>query len=346
MLIRFQFYIQILLILGGICCAILFSSCRKPGENGGNLSAESDTIESQSTTLFPIRFLPQWTHQAQFAGIYMAQKKGFYRDYGLDVRILPGGPDSPSYESLQSGKTDITQLFLITAMTRDAENSNLVNLAQVSQKSALMLVGKKSHGIKSVADMNNHSLGLWRSDFRDLSLIFIKQNKLNMNIVNIDFTINLFLNDAVDMINVMRYNEYHKVLQAGIDPDELFAVSFSDVGLNIIEDGIYCRRDYFELYPDQCKKFAEATMDGWLYAINHQEETIDTVLDIMRRHHIPANRPHQAWMLQEMRNVIMARPNEIGVLRSSDFQAVKDLLSNQGNPVTKQSYESFYPYGK
>jgi len=346
MLVKFRHHIQILLVLGGIFFTLFCQSCRKAGETGENLSAESDSIESQSTTLFPIRFLPQWTHQAQFAGIYMAQKKGFYRDYGLDVKILPGGADSPSYENLQDGKTDITQLFLITAMTRDAENSNLVNLAQVSQKSALMLVGKKSRGIKSIGDMNNRSLGLWRSDFRDLSLIFVKQNKLNMKIVNIDFTINLFLNDAVDMINVMRYNEYHKVLQAGIDPEELFTVSFSDVGLNIIEDGIYCRRDYFERYPDQCKKFAEASMDGWLYAINHQEETIDTVLDIMRRHHIPANRPHQEWMLQEMRNVIMARPNEIGVLRRSDFQAVKDLLISQGNPVTQQSYESFYPYGK
>lgn len=334
------------LCLLGLAGVFFISSCQRMESPAGDLNTSSDSTKSSSETLFPVRYLTQWTHQAQFAGIYMAEKKGFYRNYGLDVTILPGGPDAPAYENLESGKTDFTQLFLITAITRDAENSNLVNLAQVSQKSALMLVGKKSRGLNSIADMKNRSLGLWRSDFRDLPLIFMKQNNLNMSVINIDFTINLFLNDAVDMINVMRYNEYHKVLQAGLDPEELFAVSFSDVGLNIIEDGLYCRRDYFERYPEECKQFAEATMDGWLYAINHQQETIDTVLSIMRRHHIPANRPHQEWMLKEMRNVIMARPNEIGVLRRSDFEAVKKLLTEQDNPVTAQSYESFYPYGK
>ncbi len=329
--------------LGGL---FLVSSCKKMDPQEKDLASPRDSTQNLSHSLFPLRYQTQWTPQAQFAGIYMAEKKGFYRNYGLDVTILSGGPDSPAYENLESGKADITQLFLITAINRDADSNNLVNLAQISQKSALMLVGKKSRGIKSINDMKNRSVGLWRSDFRDLPLIFIKQKNLNMKIINIDFTINLFLNDAIDMINVMRYNEYHKVLQSGIDPEELFTVNFSDVGLNIIEDGIYCRRDYFERYPQQCKNFAEATMDGWLYAINHQQETIDTVLNIMRRHHVPANRPHQEWMLKEMRNVIMARPNEIGVLRKSDFEAVKKLLTEQDNPVTLQSYERFYPYGK
>jgi len=323
----------------------LTAACSKETAKPETGADGQDSSATSTGNLFKIRYQTQWMHQAQFAGIYMAQKKGFYRSYGLDVDILQGGADNPAYESLESGKTDITQLFLITAMTRDAEKGNLVNLAQVSQKSALMLVGKKSHGLASLKDMNHKSLGLWRSDFRDLPLIYLKQNKLNMNIVNIDFTINLFLNDGVDMINVMRYNEYHRILQAGVDPEELFTVNFSDVGLNIIEDGLYTTRDYYDRYPEACKRFAEATMDGWLYAINHQDETIDVVLDIMRRHHIPANQPHQEWMLQEMRNVIMANPNEIGKLKETDFNKVKDLLISAGSPVSAQPYSRFWVDG-
>lgn len=332
-------------ILGGLFLLAVLACQKEPDAWHGKSHLAKPAAEP-TDSLFKLRFLPQWTHQAQFAGVYMAEKKGFYRSYGLDVQILPGGADAPSYDNLQSGKTDITQLFLITAMTRDAENRNLVNLAQISQKSALMLVGKKDQGIRSQKDMNGRSLGLWRSDFRDLSLIYLKQNKLNMDIVNVDFTINLFLNNAIDMINVMRYNEYHRILQAGIDPDDLFTINFSEEGLNIIEDGLYCTRAYYNRYPEQCKRFAEATLDGWVYAINHQEETLETVLNIMRRHHIPANKPHQAWMLQEMRNVFMARPSEIGILRKTDFELVKNLLIEQNNPVTPQSYESFYPNGR
>ena len=273
----------------------------------------------------------------------MAAKKGFYRNYGLDVEIQPGGPDYPAYETLEKGKSDVVQLFLLTALSRDAGKNNLVNLAQISQKSSLMLVGKKNRGINSIRDLNKKSIGLWRTDFRELSLIFLKQHKLEMDIVNVDWTINLFMNDVIDLMNVMLYNEYHQILQAGSNPEELFTIPFSDVGLNILEDGLYTTRDFYNKYPNECKRFATATMDGWLYAINNQEETLDTVLDIMRRHHIKANRPHQAWMLKELKDVILAKPGIIGVLQEPDYVAAQNLLIRQNIPTTNQEYRSFYP---
>jgi len=336
-------YILMIILLSYIMVGGIIS-CKGRSDNFGNVKPDPQVSPTGNESTFTIRYRPQWYHQAQFAGIYMAYKKGFYRNYGLDVVIQEGGMDNPAYESLESGITDVTQLFLITALTRDAEKNNLVNLAQVSQKSSLMLVGKKSRGINSIQSLRNKKLGLWRSDFRDLSLIFDEQNNLNMQIVDIDYSVNLFLNDVIDVMNVMRYNEYHQLLQSGIDPDELFQVEFSELGLNIIEDGIYCTREFYEKYPRQCRDFAQATMDGWMYAINHQEETVDDVLAIMQEHRIAANRSHQAWMLKVMREVILAHPKEIGKLRESDFNQVIDLLRKQSRPYTKQTYREFCPH--
>jgi NitT/TauT family transport system substrate-binding protein len=321
---------------------LLLSACKNNNQNEATSKSDPKFDSHTSTDLFTIRYRPQWTHQAQFAGVYMAQSKGFYKNYGLDVQILPGGPDFPAYESLQNGTTDVTQLFLLTALSRDAEHNNLVNLAQISQKSSLMLVAKKSRGINSVEEMNNKSIGLWRTDFRELSLIFMRQNKLSMNIINVDFTIQLFLNDGIDVMNVMRYNELHQIMQTGLNLDELFTVAFSDVGLNIVEDGLYCTRKFYDAHTTESIKFAEATLDGWMYAINHQEETIDVVLDIMRRHHIPANKPHQAWMLKEMRDVVFHKSKKLGVLREDDFNQARELLKTQGDPVGQQKFISFY----
>lgn len=332
------FLLLLLMFMGGV------ASCKGKTDKGAGAKAEPVIPNSGDAATFTIRYRPQWYHQAQFAGIYMAYKKGFYRNYGLNVVIQEGGMDNPAFESLESGITDITQLFLITAATRDAEKNNLVNLAQVSQKSSLMLVAKKSRGINSIQSLRNRTIGLWRSDFRDLSLIFVQQNNLNMRVVDIDWSVNLFLNDVIDVMNVMRYNEYHQLLQSGIDPDELFQVEFSELGLNIIEDGLYCTRDFYQKYPKQCQDFAQATMDGWMYAINHQEETVDIVLSIMQEHHIAANRTHQAWMLKVMRDVILAHPQEIGKLRESDFNQVIDLLKKQSRPFTKQTYKEFCPH--
>jgi len=130
-------------------------------------------------------------------------------------------------------------MSLITAVKRDAENGNLINLAQITQRTSLMLVGKKSRGINSIPDFEGKRIGLWKTDDRLLSLIFLQQNKLNMDIVDLDITINLFLKDGIDVMNVMRYNEYHQIIQAGIDPEDLFSVAFADIGLNVADNGLY-----------------------------------------------------------------------------------------------------------
>lgn len=346
-----RFYMQILrmlfkplfLALVGVIAVLLVASCKASDPKDNNALAPSPSPSNNGSGSFVIRYRPQWYHQAQFAGVYMASKKGFYRNYGLEVDIQPGGPSFPAYESLESGKSDVVQMFLLTALARDASKNNLVNLAQISQKSALMLVGKRNRGLSSIRDLDNKSIGLWRTDFRELSLIFLEQHKLNMKVVDVDLTINLFMNDVIDMMNVMRYNEYHQILQAGLNPDELFIIPFSEAGLNILEDGIYTTREFYNKHPEECKKFAAATMDGWLYAINNQEETLTTVLDIMKRHHIKANRPHQAWMLKEFKDIVLAKPGVIGVLQEPDFDAALNLLKRQGIVTTGQEYRNFYP---
>jgi len=298
----------------------------------------------KNQTLRPVRFLPQWHHQAQFAGVYVAKEKGFYENYGLDVIIQSGGPSAPAPQHLIAGKTDITTLFLLSALSLRDQGHRLVNLAQISQKSSLMIAAKKSKGISSIADLNHKKIGLWRSDFRELSLIFMKKNNLDMQVVPIDWTINLFLQGPIDAMNVMRYNEYHQIIQSGINPEELFIVPFSETGLNIVEDGLYCMESFYLSDPRLCKDFAEATIDGWLYAVNNQAEAIKIVLEVMHRDYLPANRPHQEWMLKTMREVLLARPGVVGTLLESSFNEAQDLMLNNGLIKTRTPFREFYPY--
>ncbi|HOU26224.1 MAG TPA: ABC transporter substrate-binding protein, partial [Candidatus Cloacimonas sp.] len=269
----------------------LLTGCKKSDKQNGAITQSNMEQSPYSTGLFTIRYLPVWTHQAEFAGVYMAQKKGFYNDKGLNVLIQTGGPHYPPYDNLQDGHSDIVQMSLLTAIKRDSEKDNLVNLAQLMQRTYLMLVGKKSRGINSIADFNGKRIGLWKTDDRLLSLIFLQQHKLNMDIVDLDTSINLFLKDGIDIMNVMRYNEYHQLQQAGIDIEDLFTVSFADIGLNVADNGLYTTREFYEKHSKHCRDFVDATIEGWLYAINNQEETISTVLEIMHKHHLPANRP-------------------------------------------------------
>ena len=89
-------------------------------------------------------FIPQWRPQAQFAGFYVAYDKGFYKDVGLNVRFLTGGPDAPSPEYLKDGRADFATMWLSTALQMRAHGVKLVNIAQLLQRSSLTIVAWRS----------------------------------------------------------------------------------------------------------------------------------------------------------------------------------------------------------
>src|SRR5690348_5267939 len=56
-------------------------------------AGSATTAAAASGQLVKVKLQLKWLHQAQFAGYYVAADKGYYKDQGLDVEILPGGPD-------------------------------------------------------------------------------------------------------------------------------------------------------------------------------------------------------------------------------------------------------------
>ena len=65
----------------------------------------------------------QWIPQAQFAGYYMAQEKGIYAKYGLDITFLQGGPNLSSMDALFNGQADFATTWLTTAIQSRLELS-------------------------------------------------------------------------------------------------------------------------------------------------------------------------------------------------------------------------------
>ncbi len=77
--------------------------------------------------------------QAQFAGYYVAAAKGFYKDAGLDVTILPGGPDINPQQVLAGGGADVVVDWMPSALATREKGSPVVNIAQPFKKSGMML---------------------------------------------------------------------------------------------------------------------------------------------------------------------------------------------------------------
>ncbi|WP_316896882.1 ABC transporter substrate-binding protein [Pseudodesulfovibrio indicus] len=284
----------------------------------------------------------QWLPQAQFAGFFAAKDLGFYEEEGVDLTLLSGGPDILASEYLESGKAQFATMFLATGIQR-RENLPIVNIAQIVQRSALMLIAMKSSGITSFQDLEGRKVGLWANEFQTQARALFRQYGINATVVPQTSSLDLFLRGGVAACSGMWYNEYHTLTTYGLDQSDLQPLFFNDAGLNFPEDGIYCLEKTAEQRPDLCRGLVRATIRGWQYAFAHPEETLDIVMQRMRAAKVPASRVHQRWMLRRMEDIIMSdMDTTLGVLRKEDFESVAKALVDTGFLDEHVPYEDFY----
>ncbi|HPE86530.1 MAG: ABC transporter substrate-binding protein [Bacteroidales bacterium] len=291
-----------------------------------------------------LTFTPHWLPQAQFAGYYMAQKMGFYEQENLVVNIEHPSASINATTKLADHEADVISLFLVTAITARDQGVNLVNIGQTSQQSALLFITKKEHNIKTISDLNGKKIGIWKSGFDEIPKALIDNNNCSVEWVPILSTVNLFLIGGIDAMTVMWYNEYDVIVNSGFDPNELNPVFISDYGYNVPEDGLYCLNETLQTKKETLKRFVKASMKGWDYAALHREETLDTVMALMKRKHIPSNRSHQAWMLDRI--IELQVPDEKstikGELVEKDYKLTQQILLNGNYIKTKIPFSDFH----
>jgi NitT/TauT family transport system substrate-binding protein len=291
-----------------------------------------------------VSLIPQWLPQAQFAGYMVALKKGFYREAGLDVEMLSGGPGKPALDILASGEATFCTDWLANGIAKRAAGLKVVNLAQIIQRSALILLARKKSGIQRPKDLDGKTVGLWEKQFYLQPILFFRKFGVSVNIVRNYSSVALFLEGAVDATSAMWYNEYHEIVNSGFDPEDLTLFFFSDVGLNFPEDGIYCLEDTFTADPEMCRAFVEASLKGWRHAFEHPDEALAIVMKYATDAHTRTNRVHQRWMLNRMKDLIIPHGDltGFGKLDVADFTRVRDTLKEFGLIEDLPRFEDFY----
>ena len=302
-------------------------------------------LGAAETPLKKASFMLLWEPQAQFAGYYVALDKGIYARNGIDLTILRAGSGHSPAEALEKGTVDFTLLWLSAALQHRSAGSEFVNLAQIIQSSSKMLISKKTSGIKTIADMDGKKVGLWEGH-GDESILFralFAKYGIKVREVRQSHTVNLFLRGGVDVTSAMWFNEYHTIIDSGVDPDELNVIFLRDQGMDFPEDGIYTKEKTLHKDPALATAFVAASLEGWRYAFDHPDEALDIVLKYMHEAQLPASRMHQKWMLDRMRDLMMPVAPEAGFgqLKEQDYLAVCHALQNAGLIRTYPDYATF-----
>lgn len=242
-------------------------------------------------------FTPQWMAQAQFAGYYVAEEKGFYKEAGVDVRIEHPSATQSAMSQLSKKNCQAITLQLCQAMEMVDGGLPLVNILQTSMNNGMVIVSARD---KDPLTQKGAKVGIWSVGFGQLAICMSIKENLDYEWIRFAQNINLFISGALDATLAMSYNEYYQLIQAGLDIKEENVYRFCDHGYNVQEDGVYMTREYYMKHQDQARRFAEASRRGWEWAAEHPEETLDIVMGYVERNHIVTNRLMQRLMLQEI----------------------------------------------
>ena len=256
--------------------------------------AHTEHTEVQNDTIV---FMPQWTAQAQFAGYYVAETMGFYRDAGVKVKIIHPSATRSSMDQLSKNECQATTMLLCQALEMVDSGMPLVNILQTSMNNAMVIVSARN---KNPLTQKGERVGIWSVGFGQLAMCMSIKDSLNYEWVRFAQNVNLFVAGALDATLAMSYNEYYQLMQAGINLKEKNVYRFSDHGYNIQDDGIYVTREYYDNHRNQAKRFAQASRKGWEWAAEHPDEALDIVMKYVDREHIPTNRVMQRLMLDEV----------------------------------------------
>ena len=242
-------------------------------------------------------FTPQWTAQAQFAGYYVAEAKGFFREAGVNVRIEHPSSTQPAMSRLRKNQCQATTLQLCQAMEIVDEGTPLVNILQTSMNNSMVIVSSRG---KDPLTQKGARVGIWSVGFGQLAICMSIKEGLDYEWIRFAQNINLFVAGALDATLAMSYNEYYQLIQAGIEMTDKNVYRFCDHGYNVQEDGVYMTRAYYDKHRAQAEKFAQACRKGWEWAAEHPEETLDIVMKYVQKDRIATNRVMQRLMLREV----------------------------------------------
>ncbi len=303
------------------------------------LSAATLGIDSTETT---VTLQLKWKHQFQFAGYYAAIEQGFYKEKGLHVELLEAKEGEEPGESVLNGKADFGVATSDIVLMR-AAGKPVVVMASIFQHSPLVLVASKSSGIEHVQNLVGKKLMI-EAHAADL-IAFMHDEGVSLNECTLythTFDVHKLLDHSVDAITAYMTDEPFLLQQDSFDYSIISPLAG---GIDFYGDVLFTSEDFIRRHPDVVEKFLKATIDGWNYAMHHQEEMIEVILTKYSKRH---SKEHLEYEADKMNLYIMPDVVEIGYMNRGRWENIINTYYRVGmleEPISTKGliYDDYRP---
>jgi NitT/TauT family transport system substrate-binding protein len=266
---------------------------------------------ASAQALDKVSFGTNWVAEAEHGGFYQALADGTYRKYGLDVTIVPGGPNTNNRILMTVGKLD----FFISANTLEsfdavAHNVPIIDVAAMFQKDPQVLLAHPLPGIERLQDLKNLTIFVspegMTSYYPWLRAYFgFKDSQTK------PYTFNPqpFLADKNSAMQGYVTSEPFAVEKEGKFKPKIFLLA--DDGFSDYSTLIETRRELVEKKPDVVQRFVDASIIGWYNYIYGNNAAANALI-----------KQQNAEMTDELLSYSVAKMKEYGIVDSGDSVAL------------------------
>ncbi len=266
----------------------------------------------------------KWRHQFQFAGYYAAAEQGYYRDAGLEVSIVEAQPGIEPMNEVVEGRATFgvgtTDLLL---MRRDG--APVVVLADVFQHSPLALMA-----LRRTSTANIHALVAGKLMIEPHSaelFAYLTEEGIDpekLDLVEHDFDVESLISGRVDAMSVYSTDEPYQLTARGIPYVLLRPI---ESGIDFYGDNLFTMQSVIDEKPDMVRRFVDASMKGWQYAMAHPEEIASL---IVTRYDSQKSLPHLLFEASAMQPLVNANVVEVGYINPGRWARIAQKYADVG----------------
>ncbi|MEK7560456.1 MAG: ABC transporter substrate-binding protein [Patescibacteria group bacterium] len=288
------------------------------------------------TELKKVSISLKWLGQTQFAGLYVAKDKGFYRDAGLDVTIREWDFAGNQEKDFAERKDDFAMLNPIELLKAVDRGLDFRALAVIYQDASWAMLTLQESGIKTPADFRGKVLGI-KGDTDDGKIIYpalLKTfgiDKSEVTIKPIGFETGPEVDDVVakraDVINLYRTDQVYLFDKRGLKYNLIFPENF---GFAMNGDLLATTQRLIDEDPNVVLRFVEATLKGWRHAIAYPDEAVDITMRYVTNETYK-DRELEKFILEKSIPLIQpSGPEKLGNIQFVRWQTLYEAMRSNG----------------
>lgn len=294
-------------------------------------------VSNPTPMLTPVILQLSFSHQAEFAGFYVADQQGYYAEEGLAVSFVEGGPEVDFISPVANGSAQFGVAQPADLILARAAGNQVRSIAVIYRHSPIVFFTLADSGITRPQDFVGQRIRSTTSTDTTLQAMMTRLGipSEQYEIVNLPSEVPRFISGEAPVwggyLNVL-------VLEVQRAGHKINLIYPDDYGIHFYGDVLITTDDLIAKNADLVLRFTRATLKGWTYAV----ENPDTIGAIVQKYNPQADVGLESARMTASIPLVNTGEDYIGWMEAETWEGIEQTLREQGALTTPLDANQVY----